>query len=317
MPSVTLKAFAKINLGLKVLGRRPDGFHELRTIYQSISLADGLEVSLATGAREVRLETSGFPVPTGQENLAVRAAEAVLGELKLRSRVLLRLQKRIPPGSGLGGASSDAAAVIRALVHLSRENLPAQRWLHLAADLGSDVPFFLWGGRALGIGRGEEVYPLPEGPRRWCVLLFPGQGMDTAEAYRILPTPLLTSPSTRHTIEWFCGLANIAGGDPVGNDFEPIVFSRFPQLLNAQKTLLRSGAEAASVTGSGAAVFALFRDPHQARRAAQRLRQTRQQVFVARTVSRREFQSQLPPPARRIKLGRRLVVSHMPLEHGT
>lgn len=279
---------------MKIVGRRPDGFHELRTIYQSISLADRLEVTLSPGSLGVDLETSGFPVPTGKKNLVVRAAEAVARELRLRRRVSLRLEKRIPPGSGLGGASSDAAAVIRALVYLANANLPAERWLHLAANLGSDVPFFLFGGRALGVGRGEEIYPLPEGPRRWCVVLFPGQGMDTAEAYQQLQAPLLTSPSTRHTIESFCGTANAAGWERLGNDFEPIVFSRFPLLANVKKRLLRSGAERAAVTGSGSAIFGIFQDSRQARQAAQRLFEADRQIFVVRTVSRREFQAQLP-----------------------
>jgi 4-diphosphocytidyl-2-C-methyl-D-erythritol kinase len=294
MKSVTIRAYAKLNLGLGVMGRRQDGFHEIRTIYQTVSLADDLQVMLSAGARAVRLDKSGLDVPAGRQNLAVRAAEATLRELKLRGQVSIRLRKRIPPGSGLGGGSSDAAAVLRALVYLSGKQVGNGRLLHLAASLGSDVPFFLFGGTAVGLGRGEEVYPMPERPRRSCVILFPGAGMDTAEAYRRLRRPWLTASSARPNIESFCSQANGDGGRApgrIGNDFEPIVFREFPYLAKAKNILLRSGAELASLTGSGTAVFGLFRDAAQARRAAQQLRQRGQQVFLARTVSRREFQA--------------------------
>ena len=193
MKQVALKAYGKINLGLAVLGRRQDGYHELRTVFQTISLADRLEVRLTPGRREVRLEIRGFEVPTGSNNLAVLAAESLLAELKLRNRVEILLDKRIPPGSGLGGASSDAAVVLRAVAMLAVRALPRERLHRLAAQLGSDVPFFLYGGRALGLGRGEEVYPLPEEARRHCVLFFPGEGMNTAEAYRSLRRARLDS----------------------------------------------------------------------------------------------------------------------------
>lgn len=294
MDRVALKAHAKINLALSILGRREDGFHELRTIYQTISLADELEVRLSAGPRRVALETSGLEVPAGRENLAVRAAEALLDELRIKRKVFISLRKRIPPGSGLGGASSDAAAVLRALVTLTRKRVPLERMLHLAARLGSDVPFFLVGGRALGLGRGEEVYPLPEAPRRICVILFPGESMSTAGAYRLLRAPRLTAHRARPTIESFCGRTNEAGAEQQANDFEPLVFRRFPQLAEAKKGFLRAGAERAGLSGSGSALFALFEDFRKARRAAQRWKGTGKQVFLARTVSRRELQAQLP-----------------------
>ena len=294
MQSLSLKACAKINLGLAILGRRADGYHELRTIYQTISLADRLEVRLDPGARRVVLETSGFEVPAGRENLAVRAAEAMLQELGLRRRVLISLRKRIPPGGGLGGASSDAAAVLRAVVHLSGRKVPRHRLLHLAADLGSDVPFFLLGGRALGLGRGEEVYPLAEPPRQTVVVLFPGEGIGTAEAYRLLRAPRLTAVRARPTIELFCGVAAEDGAFPLANDFERLAFRRFPELARAKRFLQRAGATAASLSGSGSALIGLFSDPAKARRAARQLRGPGSRVFLARTVSRREFQAALP-----------------------
>jgi len=321
---ISLKAYAKINLGLAVLGRRPDGYHELRTVFQSVSLADRLEVRLSPGRRAVRLEVAGFEVPAGKSNLAARAAESVLAELKLRARVEITLDKRIPPASGLGGASSDAAAVLRAVCLLSGRTLPGDRLLRLAAALGSDVPFFLYGGRALGLGRGEEVYALREEPRRHCVLFFPGEGMSTVEAYRSLRRPALTPQTAgprinrKKKFDWveriglFCGAVNecpesasSARGRSSGryrkmeNDFEPPVFRKFPVLRQAKEILLQGGAETASLSGSGSAVYGLFRDSSRARRAAQQLEARAQHVCVVRTVSRREFGAQFRMPAGR------------------
>jgi 4-diphosphocytidyl-2-C-methyl-D-erythritol kinase len=299
--SVALQACAKINLGLTILGKRGDGYHELRTVYQTIALADRLEVAMNRGPREVRLETSGFLVPAGRQNLAARAAEAVLKELRLQARVSISLDKRIPPGSGLGGASSDAAAVLRAVLSLSGRELPIARLLHLASALGSDVPFFLIGGTAVGLGRGEEVYPLPENALRHCVVFFPGQGMDTGEAYRRLRRPKLTPLSASPTIEVFCGAVNESGRvvRQLANDFEPLLFREFPELARVKRALLKAGAEFASLTGSGSAVFGLFRDRATARVAAQSLRTWGKQVFLTRTMARREFQAQFPRPGNR------------------
>jgi 4-diphosphocytidyl-2-C-methyl-D-erythritol kinase len=272
----------------------------------------------------VVVETTGFEVPTGKSNLAVRAAEAALAELKLPMRIEIALDKRIPPASGLGGASSDAAAVLRAVCLLAGRKLPGDRLLRLASELGSDVPFFLYGGRVLGLGRGEEVYPLPEEPRRHCVVFFPGEGMSTAEAYGSLRRPALTpqtaGPRIKRVkrisgidrIEVFCGavneIADYTGSAKrrsqgsrreIENDFELPVFRRFPVLAEVKKTLLRAGAEAASLSGSGSAVYGLFRDPSKARRAAQELQVLAKHVFVVRTVSRSEFGAQFRAPAGR------------------
>ena len=293
MQIIELKAYAKINLALCILGRRDDGYHDLRTIYQSVSLADDVEIQVSASNGPVRLESAGFEVPRGAQNLAVRAAEAIRKELHIRRGIFLRVRKRIPPGSGLGGASSDAAAVLRGVLALCGKTLPPARLLHLAAELGSDVPFFLIGGRALGLGRGEEVYALPECPRRYAVILFPGEGMNTAEAYRLLDSardrPRLTGHGVRPTIELFCGTAmDRADGRP-SNDFEPLLFRRFPGLKRAKRLLLRGGAEMAALSGSGSALFGLFREAATARRAARELQNSGAVTMFARTISRREF----------------------------
>ncbi len=176
-----LRAFAKLNLGLRVLYRRPDGYHELRTVFQTISLADRLEISYAP-ARSTRIEMSGTPEIT--DNLAERAARLVLDAAGKHGAVALRLQKSIPAGGGLGGGSSDAAAVLLALPVLAGARLPLERLSALAAQLGSDVPFFLYGGTALGLGRGEELYPLPDLPATDALLVAPDVHSSTC---RCLP----------------------------------------------------------------------------------------------------------------------------------
>jgi 4-diphosphocytidyl-2-C-methyl-D-erythritol kinase len=287
---IQVSAYAKINLGLSVLGRRKDGFHELRTVYQSISLADRLEIHLKSGKPKVRLHASGnYRVPLGRLNLAVRAAELLLEELALPLEVDISLEKEVPPGSGLGGGSSDAAAVLRSVPALCGRLLTMERLLHLAASLGSDVPFFLVGGRAVGVGRGEEVYPLPEIPRRHVVIFFPGEGMETSEAYRLLRRPVLTVSNARPTIEVFCGRTLNHETHVMTNDFELLLFRRLPQLAEAKGRLADYGAELTSVSGSGSALFGLFKDAVKARRAAQVLSDLGGRVWIKRTVSRSEF----------------------------
>ncbi len=176
-----MAANAKINLGLRVLGKRPDGYHELRTIFQTISLADRLTISF-TPAEAVSVTVAGMDeVP---DNLAARAAYALFGEMGIGGAVHIAIEKRIPMGAGLGGGSSDAAAVLLALPVLAGRVVPLAKLLELAAPLGSDVPFFLLGGTALGLGRGEELYPIEDFPALPGVLLKPGIHVSTPDAYQ-------------------------------------------------------------------------------------------------------------------------------------
>ncbi|MGH9661383.1 MAG: 4-(cytidine 5'-diphospho)-2-C-methyl-D-erythritol kinase, partial [Bryobacteraceae bacterium] len=178
---VRVRAFGKINLDLRVLHRRADGYHEIRTVLQTISLADTIDIAF-TRSRETAVSVES----TIADTLMTRAAHAALEEMKLTARVEMKLRKAIPVGGGLGGGSSDAAAVLRALPALARRKIPPDRLHALAATIGSDVPFFLIGGTAAGFGRGELIYPLPDGPRRWVLVVAPGIEVSTAEAYRAL-----------------------------------------------------------------------------------------------------------------------------------
>ncbi len=292
MPSLRMPAFAKINLGVRVLGRRPDGYHELRTVYQTIGLHDRLTVELHRRGSKIQVQSDDSLLPTGPDNLVYRATEIFLRETRIRAAVRIYVEKRIPVGRGLGGGSSDAAVTLLALGRLTGRRLAGEAWLAMAAELGSDVGFFLLGGRALGIGRGEEVFPLPDLPPTPCLIVSPDLSIPTAEAYRWLSLRL-TSRATAPIILGFCAgcwsAPSPAGwnSDDLRNDFEPVVFARHPQLATIKRQLKRQGARVAALTGSGSALFGLFASREKAQRAARATQ--RAQALVTQTVTRAQY----------------------------
>jgi len=284
--TLRLPAFAKVNLCLHVLGRRPDGYHELRTIFQAISLHDTLELSLAPSAAGITLETDDAGLPVGRENLVCRAIEAIRGEIGLRGGVRAKLDKRIPVARGLGGGSSDAAAALIGMLRLTKKKVPLARLMEIGASLGADVPFFLFGGRALATNRGDEIYPLTDAPKRSILVVSPkGIGVSTKDAYQWLSQEL-TNRSKPPNIWGFCALCWSRPG-AVSNDFEGPVFSRHPRLGEIRAGLLKRGAADAALAGSGSAVFGVFRNPAQARRAARAFPED--SVFVVETLSREKY----------------------------
>jgi len=280
-------ALAKINLDLRVLAKRPDGFHELRTIFQTVSLADRLEIGFARSRRTEVVLDDPLAIP---DNLVARAARLVLDAMRVNGRVEMRLTKRIPMGAGLGGGSSDAAAVLLALPVLAGRALPLDARCAIAAELGSDVPFFLLGGRAAGIGRGTELFPLPDAAAGQGLLVAPGIHVNTAQAYRDL-SPRLTTDLQRNKIYSFQSLTWDTDGSLAGirNDFEEVVFEQHPGLAAIKKRLVRAGATAALMTGSGSSVFGLFPDREATRRAAKSLGEI--QSYRISLVSRGRYRS--------------------------
>src|SRR5271166_4727703 len=184
-----IRALAKINLDLRVLNKRPDGFHELRSVFQTISLADTIDVEYEPGRTSIDLK-SNLNIP---DNLIVKAADAVLEATRATGRLRFRLKKRIPLGGGLGGGSSNAAAILLALPVLLKKPLGMEKLMELAASLGSDVPFFLLGGTAVGLGRGTEVYPLPDLASLPGLMITPGIHVSTADAYLALNRELTSA----------------------------------------------------------------------------------------------------------------------------
>ncbi|MGA7916902.1 MAG: 4-(cytidine 5'-diphospho)-2-C-methyl-D-erythritol kinase [Candidatus Acidiferrales bacterium] len=286
--SVRLPAFAKINLCLQVVGKRPDGYHELRTIFQAISLRDTLELSIAPASSGFSFTlTSNDPSMLGPENLVARAVAALQREIGFQGSVSVHLEKKIPVARGLGGGSSDAAAALIGMLRLTRNKVPLERLLEIAAGLGADVPFFLFGGRALAVNRGDEIYPLPNGPNRAILVVSPRDiGVSTKDAYQWVSEEL-TKRAEPPNILGFCALCWSRQGAGISNDFETPVFRRHPRLGEIREGLLKRGAADAALAGSGSAVFGVFRNPAQARRAARAFPED--SVFVVKTLSREDY----------------------------
>ncbi len=272
MTGLTINAHAKINLFLKVIGRRPDGYHEIVSLLQTIDLHDRL--TLEARADGISLEVDDQAVPADSTNLAWRAAASLPAPAAGQRGVNIRIAKRIPTGAGLGGGSSDAAAALVGISRLWELGLGPGDLEDRAARLGSDVPFFLTGGAALVTGRGTEVQPLddPEGYR--LVLVSPGQVVPTAEVYARLEAPPLTSSRGISRIRRFASTTTAAlrGGVGVcvrmGNDLESPACGICPVIGEIKARLVRLGATAVAMTGSGSTVFGVFDDSDRAAQAA-------------------------------------------------
>jgi 4-diphosphocytidyl-2-C-methyl-D-erythritol kinase len=299
MREIRIPAFAKVNLCLDVLGKRADGYHELRTIFHTVTLQDTLRFRPRRGPG-IELKILGneqLSQEAAEKNLVYRAVDALRRDLKIRTGVEILLQKRIPAGRGLGGGSSDAAAALLGYLQFTGNKIPSVHLLQIAAALGADVPFFLLGGRALGVGKGDEVYPLPDIPKLTLLIVSPRDiHVPTPDAYRWLHAPelaSLTKFAATHKLFEFCALCWSAQGVRLSNDFEAAVFQRHPRLNKIRRALLQGGASEALLAGSGSAVFGVFPSPAKARRAVVGF--PHDQAFVCETISRSRY-------ARRMKI---------------
>lgn len=296
---LALPAFAKINRGLRLLGRRADGYHELRTVYQTVTLHDRLRLRLARAGDGIVVRVPGGGAPSGRQNLVYRILGRARRALGLRRGIEVELEKNIPAAHGLGGGSSDAAAALLGLLRLTRTRLTRDELAGLGAAIGADVPFFFVGGRALGVGRGEEVYELDEAPPAWCVLLCPLWPVPTRAAYRWAAARLTPRRRAHKILRRRVPLDDPptlklrgAGLWSAGNDFEPVIFSRFPELGRMKAALLRAGASEAGLSGSGSTVYALFTHRVAAERAAARWA-SRAAAVVVETLSRARYRRAL------------------------
>jgi len=281
-----VRALAKINLDLRVLGKRPDGFHELRTVFQTIDLADTLEIAYTPARKTAISLVDELQIA---DNLVVRAARLVMDAVRASGQIEMRLTKRIPMGAGLGGGSSDAAAVLLALPALMGRHVDLPMLCSIGEQLGSDVPFFLLGGTAVGIGRGSELFPLPDTPAQQGILVAPGIHVNTAQAYRDL-SPRLTTELQQNKIFKFQEVTwdtSVLTG--WGNDFESVVFEQHPQLAKYKKKLLAAGASAALMTGSGSALFGLFPERNRINHARELLGEV--QTFPISLVGRARYRA--------------------------
>ena len=372
---VTVRSFAKINLGLRIGAFRADGFHELRTVYQTIALHDVIRVSVGRGSG-VEIRCDDPRVPKDESNTCYRIVELAMATLGARGRVAIEIEKRLPVQGGLGGASGNAVAALLGLEQALKKQLPASERLRIAAVVGSDLPLFLVGGTVLGVGRGEEVYPLPDLPAIPCVVATPEIGVSTPRAFadwdelfpqglkpessgvligtaEAVPFPGDVEDSSRTEL---CSTRTAEGGVPhasknktskltlpassdrmgefgrvlsawlggqsqgkrntgrplsgvpvskgrgraenplldlvrtgIENDFERVVFPKYPELREVKRELQRAGAVYASLSGSGSATYGLFASREAAEKAAAELRKDGIPATATTTLTRPQY----------------------------
>jgi 4-diphosphocytidyl-2-C-methyl-D-erythritol kinase len=274
---------------LRILGVRPDGYHDLRTVFQSLALADTVTLRSVRGS--LKLTCDDPQVPTDRRNLAWKAASLLWRSARLGrgepAQVAIHLEKRIPAAAGLGGGSADAAVTLIGLNRLWQLGLDGVSLSRLGARIGADVPFFLVGGTALGLGRGDDIYPLTDLPKVYVVLIRPAFGVSTAEAYRWYDQELRHVPRVRPARvtppTW------PAWASSLRNELEPPVVRHHPSIGRIQQALMAAGAVTAAMSGSGSAVFGLFERADAARRTAKDLARPGWMVVSTRTLNRREY----------------------------
>jgi 4-diphosphocytidyl-2-C-methyl-D-erythritol kinase len=292
-PTLTFPAFAKVNLGLRVLGKRPDGYHELETVFQTISLHDTLTLTV-TNSPEIILSCDNRSLPAGADNLAYRAAKVLQSRFAPDKGARIRLEKRIPSQAGLGGGSSDAAITLMGLAHLWNAQITDEALVEIASSMGADVPFFFFGGTARGIGIGQTIAPLPDAPARFLVVVKPNANISTAHAYESLTARSLTTAeaktilSSSRQIE----ISDSFDSGALQNDFEPVVFGLEPEIKRAKVALTDAGAVSALLAGSGSAVFGIFDSGDAQERAIQAIElEAGWRVFPCSTVGRSHYRS--------------------------
>jgi 4-diphosphocytidyl-2-C-methyl-D-erythritol kinase len=344
--TVTVRSFAKINLGLCIGASRPDGFHDLRTVYQTIALHDIIRVQVGRGTG-IEILCDDPRVPKDQTNTCYRIVERAMAALRASGRVTITIDKRLPVQGGLGAGSGNAVATLLALERALKRKLPGAERLRVAAEVGSDLPLFLVGGTVLGVGRGEEVYPLPDLPPTHCVVVTPEIGVSTPGAFadwdamtgaartpaelrsartgrRPVPTQsgegskLTARPPSDRIVEFGRAVSAWLSGQPLSgvpvskgrgraetslldlvrtgieNDFEQVVFPKYPELREVKGVLERAGAFYAALSGSGSALYGLFRSRAAGQKAAARLQRDGVPAVATTTLTRRQYWKKFP-----------------------
>lgn len=262
---MTVRSYAKINLGLRLLRKRPDGFHDLETVFHRVELYDEIDFRQSRGT--LTLTTDRGDLPTDSGNLCMRAAELIRRRARAGTGVAMALRKGIPVGAGLGGGSSDAATVLMVLKDLWSVPLRDEELTEMALSLGSDVPYFLHSGSAVASGRGERLEPIALDLPYWIVIVVPWLSVSTAWAYQNVRLQSRGPGSSLKAV-----LTNPSPDEKtlsaqLTNDFESLVLEAYPAIRNVKQQLLNLGASFALMSGSGSAVFALFADEQMARQA--------------------------------------------------
>ncbi|MFN2456018.1 MAG: 4-(cytidine 5'-diphospho)-2-C-methyl-D-erythritol kinase [Pyrinomonadaceae bacterium] len=289
--SFTVPSFAKINWMLRVLGRRADGYHDIHTIFQTITLHDSLTFA-PVPHEKIQLECRAPDIPTNESNLVHRAARVLQQRYDVKRGASIVLEKRVPAMAGLGGGSSNAATALVGLARLWNLSPPRAELTEMGASLGADVPFFFVGGTALGTGLGIQVAPLPDAPEMSLLVVMPNKGVSTAEAYRMLDERALTKGLTG-TILFNSRADDILTDslpDASHNDFEAVIFQLEPEIGRVKNALIEAGASQALMSGSGASVFGVFESETKQEHAALKLQgESEWRVFKCGTLSRAKY----------------------------
>ena len=283
------KTPAKVNLGLHVHGKREDGFHELETIFQMVSLFDDVELELLSSGIKLECDTPG--IPTDDTNLVCKAALLLRKSYQVEGKgVSIRLKKKIPFGAGLGGGSGNAAGVLMGLNRLWDLNIEREKLFSLAAELGSDVPFFLTSPCALGKGRGERLKVLEPCSKFQVLLVFPGFPIATSWVYQNLRLKLTKRPNNISILRKNLSLSDITSlGSQLYNDLESVVIQKFPEVKVVKDELWAWGALGVLLSGSGSTVFGIFDDPEKAQVACASLNGDWERVVTETIESFTEF----------------------------
>jgi len=314
---ISVRSFAKINIGLCIGARRDDGFHDLCTVYQTLSLHDTIRVDVR-GGTGIEIRSKDPRVPDDESNTCWRVADRVLKTLKTRGKVVISIEKQLPVQGGLGAASSNGVATMLGLERALKAELTPEQRLRIASEVGSDLPLFLLGGTVLGVGRGEQVYPLEDRAPQACVVVTPKVGVSTPQAFADWDAAVgegLTASSasdrissfSRSVFTWLRPTAGVPANGKVSggraetplldlvragieNDFERVVFPKYPELRELKRALEREGAKYASLSGSGSTLYGLFETSVAAEEAASRIRdRAGVDAFATRTQTRDEY----------------------------
>lgn len=282
-----VKAPAKINLSLDVLGKRSDGYHEVKMIMTTIDLADRLELTELSEDR-IEIVSHNRYVPDDQRNLAYQAAKLLKDRFQVKQGVSIAIEKTIPVAAGLAGGSSDAAATLRGLNKIWNLGLTIDELAKLGAEIGSDVSFCVYGGTAIATGRGEQIEHIPTPPSCWIVLAKPHIGVSTAEVYGNLRLNKVTHPDVDRMVQ-VIREGNYEGiCDAVGNVLEEVTFAMHPEVRRIKEQMKRFGADAVLMSGSGPTVFGIVRHDSRMQRIYNGLKGFCEQVYAVRLLGERE-----------------------------
>lgn len=256
MKSIELLSPAKVNMSLHVVARRPDGYHDLSMVMTRVSLYD--EIKLTLKDRGISLSCDNPSVPKNEENIAWKAAESLIKKKKLETGIHIDIKKRIPMGGGLGGGSSNAASVLMGLNSLTDSRTSSEELIEIGLKLGADVPFFIFKGPALAEGVGERLRPIEGLPKLWLILINPGINVPTGEIFGRFNLGLTKEGKNLNITRFNHSLSTVCSN--MTNDLENVTFEIYPAVQEAKDLLVRYGAMAALMSGSGSTVFGLYKD---------------------------------------------------------